>query len=110
MATNLVVLSMSELDTPSKEDALIDRDSDVFDTLTTISPIFVSKANFLNNVRSHISFLEVAQASFTPYVIETIFPSPKFVNWCAEIYSQGERVILKKLGSEVMCKVDGPFL
>jgi hypothetical protein len=97
MATNPVVLSVSEPDSPSREDSLIDRDSDVFDTMTMVSTIFVSKVNFLNNVGSHISFIEAARASFTPYVIETIFPFPKFLSWCAERYSQGERVILNKL-------------
>jgi hypothetical protein len=110
MATNPVVLSVSEPDISSREEALIDRDFDVFDTETTVSPVSVSKSNLLNNVGSHIPFLEAAQASFTPYVVETVFPFPEFVSWCAERYSQGERVILNKLGSEVLCKVDGPSL
>jgi hypothetical protein len=110
MATNPVVLSVSEPYTPSREDALKDRDSDVFAIVTTISPVSVSKANLLNNVGSHISFLEAARASFTLYVVETIFTFPEFVSWCVERYSQGERVILNKLGSEVLCKVDGPSL
>jgi hypothetical protein len=87
MAANLVVLSLSESDTPSREDALIDRDFDVFDTVTTVSPISVSKAILLNNVGSHISFLEAARASFAPYVVETIFVFPKFMNWYAKRYS-----------------------
>jgi hypothetical protein len=69
IATNPIFLSMSEPDISSREDALIDKDYDIFDTETTVSPIYVSKANFLNNARSHIPFLEVARASFTPYVI-----------------------------------------
>jgi hypothetical protein len=60
MAANPVVLSVSEPDTPSREDSLIDRDSEVFDTVTTILPISVSKANLLNNVGFQISFLEAA--------------------------------------------------
>jgi len=80
MASNPVVLSMSEPDISSREDSLIDRDSDVFEIKTTVSPISVSKANFLNNIGSHISFLEVDQASFTPYVIEIVFPFPEFVS------------------------------
>jgi hypothetical protein len=110
MAANPVVLSMSEPDTPSREDSLIDRDSDIFNTLMMVSPVSVSKENLLNNVGFHISFLEAARASFTLYVIETIFPFPEFVSWCAERYSQGKRDILNKLGSEVLCKVDGPSL
>jgi hypothetical protein len=43
MATNPVVLSMSEPDISSREDALIDRDFDVFDTETMVSPVSVSK-------------------------------------------------------------------
>jgi hypothetical protein len=66
MVSNPVVLSVSEPDTPSREDALIDKDSDVFDTVTMVSPISVFKANLLNNVGSHISFLEADQASFSP--------------------------------------------
>jgi hypothetical protein len=99
MVVNPIVLSVRELDTPSREDTLIDRDSNVFDIVTMVSPISVSKVNLLNNVGSHISFLEVDRASFAPYVVETIFPFREFMNWCAERYSQGERVILNKLGS-----------
>jgi hypothetical protein len=43
MATNSIVLSMSEPDITSREEALIDRDFDVFDTETMVSPISVSK-------------------------------------------------------------------
>ena len=110
MTTNHVFLSVSELDISSKEDSLIDRDSDVFDTVTTVSPIYVSKTNLLNDIESHISFLEAVRASFTPYVVETIFPFPEFVSWCAERYSQQEKVILNKSGSEVLCKIDGSSL
>jgi hypothetical protein len=80
MDSNPIFLFVSEPDTPSREDTLIDRDFDIFDTVTTVSPVSVSKENLLNNLRSHISFLEVAQASFTPYVVETIFPFPEFVS------------------------------
>jgi hypothetical protein len=110
MATNSVVLSMSEPDIYSKEESLIDRDFDVFNKETMVSPVSVSKENLLNNDGSCIPFLEASQASFTPYVVETVFPFPEFVSWCAEQYSQGERVILNKLGSEVLCKIDGPSL
>jgi hypothetical protein len=99
MAANPVVLSMNEQDISSREEALIDRDFDVFDIETTVSPISVSKSNLLDNARTCIPFLEAAQASITPYIVEIVFPFPKFVSWCAEQYSQGERVILNKLGS-----------
>jgi hypothetical protein len=107
MASLPVILTMCEQETSSGEEALIDRDFDVFDTEMTVSPISVSKSNLLNNVGTHIPFLEVARASIIPYVIETVFPFLEFVSWCAERYSQKERVILNKLGSEVLCKVDG---
>jgi hypothetical protein len=110
MAANLVVLSMNEQDISSREETLIDRDFDIFDTEIMVSPISMSRSNLLDNVGMFIPFLEVAQASIIPYVIETVFPFPKFVSWCAEQYSQGERVILNKLGSEVLCKVDSPSL
>jgi hypothetical protein len=90
---------VSEPNISSRKEALIDIDFDVFDIETTVLPICVSKSNLLNNVGSHIPFLEVDQASFTPYVIQTVFPFPEFVSWCAERYSQGDRVILNKLGS-----------
>jgi hypothetical protein len=76
MAANPVVLSVSEPDISSREEALIDRDFDVFDTETMVSPVSVSKENLLNNVGSHIPFLEVARASFAPYVVETSLPIP----------------------------------
>jgi hypothetical protein len=70
----------------------------------------VSRSNLLDNVGKHIPFLEVAQDSIIPYIIEMVFPFPEFVRWCAERYSQGERVILNKLGYKVLCKVDNPSL
>jgi hypothetical protein len=110
MATNPVVLSMKEQDSTSKEEALIDKDSDVFYTEITVSPISVSRSNLLDNVGKHIPFLEAAQASITPYTIEVIFPFPEFVRWCAKQYSQEEKVILNKLGSEVLCEIDSPSI
>ena len=41
-----------------------------------------------------------------PYIIEVIFPLSEFIGWCAEQYSQEEKVILNKLGSKVLCIVD----
>jgi len=110
MAANHVVLSTNEQDISSREEALIDRDFDIFDTKITVSLVPMSRSNLLNNVGTRIPFLEAARASITLYVIETVFPFPEIVSWCAERYSQGERVILSKLGSEVLCKVDSPSL
>jgi hypothetical protein len=110
MAMNPVILSVTEQDFASKEEALIDRDSDIFDTEITVSPISVSRANLLDNVGKRIPFLEAAQASITPYAVEVAFPFPEFISWCAEQYSQEEKVILNKLGSEVLCRVDSPSI
>jgi hypothetical protein len=99
MAANPVVLSISESDISSMEESLINRYFDIFDTETMVSPVSMSKENLLNNIVSRIPFIEEDQASFTPYVIETYFPFPEFVSQCEERYSQGERVILNKLGS-----------
>ena len=70
----------------------------------------MSRSNLLDNVGKHIPFLKVAQASIIPYIVEMVFPLPEFLSWCAERYSQGERVILNKLGSKVLCKLDSPSL
>jgi hypothetical protein len=109
MVANPIVLSVNEQDISSKEEALIDRDSDVFDIEITVSPVSVSKSNLLDKVGTRIPFLEAAQASITPYVVEVVFPFPEFVSWCAEQYSQEERVILNKLGSKVLCEVGSPY-
>jgi hypothetical protein len=77
-----------------------------FDTEITISPISVSRANLSDNVGRQIPFLEAVQASIVPYVVEVAFPFPEFIGWCAEQYSQEEKVVLNKLGSEVLCRVD----
>jgi hypothetical protein len=84
MATNPVILSVNEQDISSREEALIDRDSDIFDTEIMVSPVSVSRSNLLDNVGTHIPFLEVAQASITPYVVELFFCFHEFVSWCAE--------------------------
>jgi hypothetical protein len=60
MAANPVILSVIKQDLASREEALIDRDSNVFDTEIPISPIFVSRSNLLDNVGKRIPFLEAA--------------------------------------------------
>ena len=80
MAANLVVLSMSEPGISSREEALIDRYFDIFHIETIVSLIYMSKENLLKSDRSRIPFLEVARASFTPYVIEIVLPFPEFVS------------------------------
>jgi hypothetical protein len=82
-----VIVSVAEKDPTSRKEALIDRDSNVFDTEITISPHSVSRSNLLDNVGKHIPFLEAVQASIVPYVVEVVFPFPKFIGWCAEKYS-----------------------
>jgi hypothetical protein len=49
MATNPVILSITEQDLTSREEALIYRDSDVFDIEIAVSPISVSRSNLLDN-------------------------------------------------------------
>jgi hypothetical protein len=95
-------MSITEEDPAAKEEALIDRDSDVFDVVITISPVSVSRTKFLDNVGKQLPFLESFQASIFPYVVEIAFPFLKFISWCAEQYSQEEKVVLNKLGSEVL--------
>jgi len=50
MAANPVILFVNEQDIASREEAIIDQDSDVFDTKITVSLIFVSRSNLLYNV------------------------------------------------------------
>jgi hypothetical protein len=80
MAANPFILFVTEQDFASREEALIDRDSDVFYTEITVSPICVSRSNLLDNVGNWIPFLKAAQASITPYIVEVVFPFPKFIS------------------------------
>jgi hypothetical protein len=50
MDTNPVILFVNEQDIASREEALIDRDSNVFDTEITVSLVSVSRLNLLDNV------------------------------------------------------------
>jgi hypothetical protein len=102
-----IIILVVEKDPVSNEEALIDRDSDVFDTKITISPISVSRDNLSDNVGKQIPFLEVVQATIAPYVVEVLFPFSEFIGWCIEQYSQEEKVIVNKKGSEVLCRVEG---
>jgi hypothetical protein len=88
------------------EEALIDRDSNVFYNEITISSISVSRRNQSNKVGRCISFLEEFQATIVPYVVEFSLPFPKFICWCIEQHSHEERVVVNKQGSEVMCRVE----
>jgi hypothetical protein len=90
----------------SKEESLIDRDSDVFDTEIIVSHISVSRANFSNNVGKYIPFLEVVQATIVPYTIKLAFPFLEFMDWCTEKYSREENIVINKLGFEVLCRVE----
>jgi hypothetical protein len=60
----------------SNEEALIDQDSDVFDTEIAICPIFVSRSIFSDNVGNHIPFLEAIYPTIVPYVVQVSFPFP----------------------------------
>jgi hypothetical protein len=53
-----IITSVTEKDPMMNEEALIDRDSYVFDTEIAILPIFVSRRNLSDNVGRHIPFLE----------------------------------------------------
>jgi hypothetical protein len=87
MAANPVVLSINEQEISSREEALIDRDFNVFNIEITVSSISVSRSNLLDNIGKQITFLGMNQASIIPYVIEVVFPFPEFISWCAEQYS-----------------------
>jgi hypothetical protein len=50
MVVNSVILFVNEQDIASREEALINRDSDVFDTEITVSLVYVSRSNLLDNV------------------------------------------------------------
>jgi hypothetical protein len=90
----------------ANEEALIDQDSDIFDTKITISPISVSRSNLSDKVGKCIAFLEAVQDTIVPYVVKITFPFPKFISWCTEWYSHEERVIVNTRGSKVMCRVE----
>jgi hypothetical protein len=77
IAMDPVIMSVTEQDPASKEEALIDRDSDVFDTEITVSPVSVSRSNLLDNVGRQIPFLEAVQASIVPYVCRSRIPLPR---------------------------------
>ena len=101
-----ILFSIAEKDLEGNEDALIDRDVDVFDPNITIFPIFVSWGNLADIKGKIIPFLEVVQASIVPYAVELSFSFLEFVGWCAEQYSHAERVIINKQGSQVLCIID----
>jgi len=73
---DLVVLFITEQDPPPSEEALIDRDSNLFDTKIIVSPISVSKANLSDHVGRQIPFLEAVQASIVPCCLSRI-PFPR---------------------------------
>jgi hypothetical protein len=79
-----IITLVIEKDPVPNEEALFDRDSNVFNTETTISPISVSIRNMSNNVGKNIPFLEAVQATIVPYDVEVAFPFPKFIGWCRE--------------------------
>jgi hypothetical protein len=54
-----IIMSVTEKYLVSNEESLIDRDSNIFDTEITISPISMSRSNLSNNVGKHIPFLEL---------------------------------------------------
>jgi hypothetical protein len=101
-----IITSVTEQDHVLNEEAIIDRDSNAFDTEITISLISVSRRNLSDKVGMCISFLEVVHATIVPYVVEIAFPFPEFIGWCTEQYSHEERVVVNKQGSEVMCRIE----
>ena len=79
-----IITSVIEQEPEVNEEALIDQDSNIFDTKITISPISVSRSNLSDNVGRCIPFLELFQATRVPYVFEITFPFPEFIGWCIE--------------------------
>jgi hypothetical protein len=53
-----IIMYVAHQDPVSNKEALIDRESNVFDPEITISPISVSRANLSDNVGKKIPFLE----------------------------------------------------
>jgi hypothetical protein len=71
-----IITSVTEQDPVENEEALIDRDTDVFYVEITISPISVSRSNLSDKVGRCISFLEAVQATIVPYAVEIAFSFP----------------------------------
>jgi hypothetical protein len=101
-----IITSVTKQDPVENEEALIDRDADVFYVEITISPIFVSRRNLSDKVGRCIPFLEAVQATIVPYPVKIAFLFPKFIGWCIEQYSHEERVVVNKRGSKVLCRVE----
>ena len=80
-----IIISVTEQDPMPNEEALIDQDSDVFDTKIIVLPISMSRSNLSNNVGKNIPFLEAVQATIVPYAIEVAFPFPEFIGWCVKV-------------------------
>jgi hypothetical protein len=78
-----IITSVTEQDSTTIEESLIDRDTDVSDVEITISPISVSRSNLSDIIGKSIPFLEAVQATIVPYAVEIAFPFPEFVGWCA---------------------------
>ena len=101
-----IIMSVTEKYLVSNEEAPIDQESDVFDTEITISPISMSRANMSDSVGKKILFLEAVQSTIVPYTVKVTFPFLEFICWCAEQYSQEEKVVVNINGSEVLCRVE----
>jgi hypothetical protein len=101
-----IIISVTKKDHVANEEALIDRDSYLFDTEITISPISMSISNIYDKVGRCILFLEEVQATIVPYAVEIYFPFTEFIGWCDKQYSLEERVVVNKRGSEVFCRVE----
>jgi hypothetical protein len=72
-----IITSVTEQDPMANEEALIDRDSNIFDIEITIFSISVSRRNLSDNVGRCISFLEVAWATLVPYGVKVSSPFPR---------------------------------
>jgi hypothetical protein len=101
-----IITSVTEQDHMENEESLIDRDSNIFYTKITISPISMSRSNMSDKVGRCISFLEAVQSTIVHYAIEITFLFPEFIGCCAKQYSHEEIFIVNKRGSEVMCRVE----
>jgi hypothetical protein len=101
-----IVLEVSEQSPENNEEALIDRDNDVCDPEFIVAPISQLRSNLVDVRGKGFPFLESVQASLILYATELCFQFPKFIGWCAEKYSESERVVIDKKGSKVLCKID----
>ena len=89
-----------------REEVVIDREMNVFDPILLVCSVSVSKECLWQYKSQGNDILNFCNSFLYYFAVEQTLPFPEFIEWCANIYSSSERVIMSRTTSKILCRID----